>query len=117
MSRNRFLVLLFAVAVALPSACKSQDRRYLIERGDDVAIVQLYSDGFDRLSLRDKRLVWYLYQAAIAGRDIFIAQKCEQGLEIRDLVEEILVRSEGVDPQSLAEIRRYAKLFWVNNSP
>ena len=82
MSRNRFLVLTFAVAVALPTACESMsrsgaasrdvpvDRPYLIERVDDVAIVQLYADGFDRLSPWDKRLVWYLYQAAIAGQRI-----------------------------------------------
>ena len=104
-------------APAVESGDVPEDRVYLIERVDDVAIVQLYADGFNRLTLKDKRLVWHLYQAAVAGRDIFIAQKCEQGLEIRDLLEEIITHPAKVDPARLAAIRRYTKLFWVNNSP
>ena len=63
---------------------------YLLEKVDDVGIVQLYADGFERLPVKEKILCWHLSQAVIAGRDIFIQQKCAEGLEIRDLLEEIL---------------------------
>src|SRR4029450_12186908 len=51
------------------------NRKYLLERVDDAAVVQLYADGFATLPLKQKTLIWHLYQAALAGRDIFIDQK------------------------------------------
>ena len=41
-------------------------RKYLLERVDDAAVVQLYADGFDKLAMREKTLIWHLYQAALA---------------------------------------------------
>jgi dipeptidyl-peptidase III len=98
-------------------AASSQPRKYLLERIDDVAVVQLYADGFRQLSLRQKILVYHLSQAAIAGRDIFIDQKYKPSLEIRNLIEEIVTHTKGIDKDTLAEILRYAKLFWINNGP
>ena len=102
-----------------PAATTNADsgRKYLLERVDDVAIVQLYVDGFERLPLRQKVLIYHLSDAAIAGRDIFIDQKYKHSFEIRDLIEEVLTHADGVKPETLAEIRRYAKLLWVNNGP
>jgi dipeptidyl-peptidase-3 len=99
------------------AAPASAERRYLLERVDDAAVVQLYADGFASLPLRDKTLVWHLYQAALAGRDIFIDQKHRDALEMRAVIEQIVAHPEGVDPAALAEIRRYTKLFWINNGP
>jgi len=99
------------------ASVSGESRKYLLERIDDAAVVQLYVEGFEQLSVRDKILVYHLSQAAIAGRDIFIDQKYGHSLEVRDLVEEILIHAEGIDGDTLAEIRRYAKLFWINNGP
>jgi dipeptidyl-peptidase III len=93
------------------------DRRYLLERVDDAAVVQLYADGFEELPLREKTLVWHLYQAAIAGRDIFYDQRYAHNLEMRDVLEAIITHPESVDPETLAEIQRYTKLFWINTGP
>ena len=93
------------------------DRKYLLERVDDAAVVQLYADGFDKLPLRDKTLIWHLYQAAVAGRDIFYDQRYAHNLAMRDVLEEIITHPENVDPQTLAEIQRYTKLFWINTGP
>jgi dipeptidyl-peptidase-3 len=92
-------------------------RRYLLESVDDAAIVQLYADGFAALDLRDKILVWHLYLAALAGRDIYYDQRYGHNLEMRALLEAILTHGESVDPQILAEVRRYTKLFWINTGP
>jgi dipeptidyl-peptidase-3 len=92
-------------------------RPVLLEQVDDVAIVQLYADGFERLSLQEKQLAWHLYQAALAGRDVYYQQKCADGLVIRDLLEEIVTHPEGVEPRTLENVKRYLKLFWVNSSP
>ena len=93
------------------------DRKYLLERVDDAAVVQLYADGFEKLSLKDKTLIWHLYQAAIAGRDIFYDQRYVHNLEIRDILEEIITHPQGIDPATLSEIQRYTKLFWINTGP
>lgn len=92
-------------------------RRYLIERVDEAAVVQVYADGFRLLSLRDKVLVWHLYLAALAGRDIFYDQRYAHNLDMRELLEAILTHGDDVDPAVFGEIRRYTKLFWINTGP
>ena len=93
------------------------ERKYLLERVDDAAVVQLYADGFASLPLREKTLIWHLYQAALAGRDIFIDQKHRDALEMRGVIEQIVAHPQGIEPAALQEIQRYAKLFWINNGP
>ena len=64
--------------------------------------MQVYADGFKDLSLKEKTLVWHLYQAALAGRDIFYDQRYAHGLEMRDVLEAMLARKAslaGVDPR------------------
>jgi dipeptidyl-peptidase-3 len=99
------------------SPASPADRKYLLERVDDAAVVQLYADGFASLPLKQKTLIWHLYQAALAGRDIFIDQKHRDALEMREVIEQIIAYPQGVDGKTLAEIQRYAKLFWINNGP
>jgi dipeptidyl-peptidase-3 len=93
------------------------DRKYLLERVDDAAVVQVYADAFHELAPKDKALVWHLYQAALAGRDIFYDQRYAHNLEMRDVLEAIVSHTAGVDPATRAEIQRYTKLFWINTGP
>ncbi len=95
----------------------SESRKYLLERVGDVAIVQLHVDGFDQLPVDQKILIYHLSQAAIAGRDIYIDQRYRYSLRLRDVLEEIITHSDGVDAETIAAIRDYLKLFWVNNGP
>lgn len=104
-------------APAPAAAQESGDRPYLLERVDDAAIVQLYADGFASLSLREKTLIWHLYQAALAGRDIYYDQRYEHNLEMREVLEEIITHPAGVDPTTLDAIHQYTKLFWLNTGP
>ncbi len=93
------------------------ERRYLLERVDDAAVVQIYADGFRQLPLSEKTLIWHLYQAALAGRDIFYDQRYVHNLDMRDVIEAIVTHPGGVAPATLAEIQRYTKLFWLNTGP
>ena len=99
------------------AAPPSVERKYLLERIDEAAVVQVYADGFEAMPLKEKTLIWHLYQAALAGRDIFVDQKYAPSLEMRDVVEAIIANPAGVDPATLKEITRYTKLFWINNGP
>jgi dipeptidyl-peptidase-3 len=96
-----------APATAVPAG-PGDTRKYLLETVDDAAIVQYYADGFDKLPLREKTLVFHLYQAALAGRDIFIDQKHRNALEMRGVFEAILTHAQGIDAATLQEIQRYA---------
>ena len=99
-----------------PTAPPALGRPYLLERVDEAAVVQLYADGFSPLPLDQKILLWHLYNAAIAGRDIFYDQRYGHNLDMRDVLEAVL-RHPGDDTEAFAEVQRYTKLFWVNTGP
>jgi dipeptidyl-peptidase-3 len=90
-------------------------KKYLLERVGKVAIAQLYADGFEELNLQEKILAYYLYQAAVAGRDITYDQNHRHGLVIRNLLEEIVTHPKGISHAILDKITDYLKLFWVFN--
>ena len=92
-------------------------RPYLLERIGEAAVVQLYADGFERLSTSDKILCWHLYQAALAGRDIYYDQRYAHNLDMRAVLEAVLRHPAGVDHEALGAIRAYTKLFWINTGP
>jgi dipeptidyl-peptidase III len=93
------------------------ERPYRLEQIDEAAVVQLYADGFAELSTRDRILVWHLYQAALAGRDIYYDQRYRHNLAIRDILEEVLTHADGVEVETLQELTRYTKLIWINTGP
>ena len=93
------------------------ERKYLLERVGEAAVVQLYADGFEALPLDQKTLVYHLYRAALAGRDIFYDQRYAHNLEMREVLEQILTHADGVEAATRREIERYTKLFWINTGP
>ena len=106
-----------AIATALSPHAAPADRKYLLERVDDAAVAQLYADGFASLPLDQKILIWHLYRAALAGRDIYYDQRYAHNLEMREVLEEIMTHAAGIEPAVLTEIERYTKLFWLNSGP
>ncbi len=64
----------------------SETRRYLLERVDDAAVVQVYADGFTALSLREKTLAWHLaWQGGEDMRELTVAQIREYMLAAGDV--------------------------------
>ena len=99
---------------ALASTSAPAERKYLLERVGEAAVVQVYADGFRDLPLREKTLIWHLGQAAIAGRGIFYDQRYAHNLVMRDVLEAIVTHADHADPSTRADIERYTKLFWIN---
>ena len=93
------------------------ERKYLLEQVDDAAVVQVYADGFNGLPLKDKLLIWHLYQAALAGRDIYYDQRYRHSLAMRKILEDLVRDPKHLSPDQFAEVRRYTKLFWINSGP
>jgi dipeptidyl-peptidase-3 len=105
------------MASAVTPGAQRTDRPYRLEQIDDAAVVQLYADGFSELSARDRVLVWHLYQAALAGRDIYYDQRYRHNLSMRDILEAILTHAAGIAESTRKELTRYTKLFWINTGP
>jgi dipeptidyl-peptidase-3 len=103
--------------MSTPVASHVDTRPYLLERVDEAAVVQLYADGFEELPIDQKILIYHLYEAALAGRDIYYDQRYAHNLEMREVLEEIVTHPEGIAEEMLAEIQRYTKLFWINTGP
>lgn len=93
------------------------DRRLVLERVGPALVVQLHADGFEALSADEKQLAWHLYQAALAGRDIYYDQRCAQALAVRDLLETLFRHRHRLPAAVATPIATYLKLFWINSGP
>ena len=62
------------VALAIgTSALMAKDTKkmnYIVDRFADIEVLRYPVPGFEELSLNQKKLVYYLTEAALAGRDI-----------------------------------------------
>lgn len=89
---------------------------YQTEQFADLAILRYKVPGFEELSLKEKELVYYLYEAALSGRDIFYDQNYKHNLFVRKTLDAV-VRSYKGDRQSdeFKNFMVYAKRFWFAN--
>jgi dipeptidyl-peptidase-3 len=87
----------------------------ILESVGEFAVAPLRADAFETLTPRERSLAFYLYRAAIAGRDIYYDQVGRQNVEVRDLLEEILTHPRSLDAGVREAIHRYLKLFWINS--
>jgi dipeptidyl-peptidase-3 len=113
-------ILIVSTAAVLGSGCSKEqpaehERVYKLETIGPAQVVQLYADGFDQLTQKEKLFSYYLYLSSLAARDIAIDQHHPHALEVRDLMEELYTHSSGIDMDVRAAIERYLKLFWINN--
>lgn len=74
---------------------------YVVDRFVDIEVLRYDVPGFEDLSQRQRLFVYYLTEAALAGRDILWDQNCRYNLAIRDLLEDVYANYKGDrnDPQ------------------
>ena len=65
------------------------DFKYQTEQFADLRILRYRIPGFEALDLQKKKLAYFLYEAALSGRDITYDQKYRHGLLIRRTLEAI----------------------------
>lgn len=82
----------------------------------DLQILRYELPGFDKLSLKQKTFIYYLSQAALAGRDIIYDQHCKYNLTVRKTIEAIFNTYKG-DRKSAdwKAFETYAKRVWFSN--
>ncbi|MDE7135034.1 MAG: dipeptidyl peptidase 3, partial [Muribaculaceae bacterium] len=81
----------------MPSAMAkdNSDFNYVVDRFSDIEVLRYKVPDFENLSVNQKALVYYLTEAALAGRDILWDQNGKYNLPIRDLVENVYVNYSG----------------------
>ena len=62
---------------------------YQSEQFGDLRVLHYYIPQWDSLSLDQKKLVYYLTQAGLAGRDIMWDQNCAANIPVRRALEHI----------------------------
>jgi dipeptidyl-peptidase-3 len=89
---------------------------YMADRFADIQVLRYPVHGFDSLSLRQKTLAYYLYQAGLCGRDIFFDQKNKHNLRIRKTLEAILETYTGdTTADGWGQFQVYCKRFFFAN--
>lgn len=95
---------------------KKDDFKYLLEQFADLKIIRYQVPGFDQLTLEQKELIYYLSQAAIAGRDIIFDQNYKYNLAVRRTLENIVENYEGDrNSDEFQKFMVYTKRVWFSN--
>lgn len=88
----------------------------VVDRFADIQVLRYEISGWDKLSLDQKKLVYYLSQAGLAGRDIIYDQNNAYNLEIRKALEKIAENYNGdKTTDSWKALETYSKQVWFSN--
>lgn len=95
---------------------KDNDFNYVVDRFADIQVLRYKVPGFENLSLDQKRLIYYLTEAAIAGRDILWDQNGKYNMQLRHLLEAIYTSYKGDrTSKDFLAFEKYLKQVWFGN--
>jgi dipeptidyl-peptidase-3 len=82
----------------------------------DLQLLRYQVPGFNALSLQQKKLSYYLYEAALCGRDIIYDQKSKYGLLLRKTIETIYGSYKGdKNADDWKKFEAYCGRVWFSN--
>ena len=100
----------------MAEAQPTDEFEYLAEQFADLKLIRYQVPGFDKLSLDQKKLAYYLYQVSLAGRDIIWDQNYRHNLSIRKALENIVSNYEGdKTTKDWENFMVYTKRVWFAN--
>lgn len=108
----------FMVCVAAPTvmAATKSDFNYVVDRFADIEVLRYKVPGFEELSLNQKKLIYYLTEAGIMGRDILWDQNGKYNLPIRQLLEGVYTNYSGdKNSNEFKAFEKYMKQLWFGN--
>ncbi len=122
-------ILCTAAAVSLLVSCGVENKKepkeevkkeskfnHEVEQFADIKVLRYQIPGFDELTLKEKKLVYYLTQAGLAGRDIMWDQNYRHNLEIRSALENVNNTYKGdKDADDFKKFTTYLKRVWFSN--
>ncbi len=125
MSNKLSLILLAATIIC--SSCDNKPKEEKTETPEtefnvraesfaDLQLLRYQVPGWEELSLQQKKLAYFLYEAALAGRDIFYDQNGKNNLTVRKTIEAVYGTFKG--SKSGADwdnFKAYAGRVWFSN--
>jgi len=89
---------------------------YNVEQFADIKILRYQIPGWDNLTLKEQKLVYYLTQAGLAGRDIIWDQNYRHNLKIRKALETVYANYSGdKTSEEWKAFETYLKRVWFSN--
>ena len=123
--KNKALITLITSTLLISCETKVQSLRGIerkvpnekqVDRFADIQVLRFDIEGFDKLSLNQKKLVYFLSEAGLCGRDIIYDQNNEFNLEIRHALESIVANYKGdKESDDWYLFDTYAKRVWFSN--
>ncbi len=99
-----------------PAETAAQEFQWQIDRFADLRVMRYQVPGFEELPLAQKKLIYYLTEAALCGRDIITDQNYKHNLTIRKTLDAIVEGYKGdrTNPQ-WEKFMIYTKRVWFSN--
>ena len=104
--------------VTVDSTSDGYDSNFNVEAESfgDLQMLRYQVPGFNELSLQQKQLAYYLYEAANSGRDIIYDQKSKHGILMRRTLENIYGSYTGdKTSEDWKKFETYCGRFWFSN--
>ena len=111
-----YILSLITIFSCNNSTDNNEEFNFFAEKFQDIQILRYQIPGFDELNLNQKKLVYYLTEAGLAGRDIMYDQNYRHNLSIRRALEKIYTNYDGdkrADEWNNFEV--YLKRIWFAN--
>lgn len=106
----------FAKAEKTPTETKATVAGQKVDQFADIRVLRYDIPGFEDLTLKEQKLVYYMTQAGLAGRDIMWAQNYRHNLEIRHALERIYTNYKGdKTSDEWSQFETYLKRVWFAN--
>jgi dipeptidyl-peptidase-3 len=120
MKKLATIFIMFTIVLGAVSCTDRKDEtsdfQWIVDTFDDIKVLRYQVPDFDKLSLEDKLMVYYLGQAALCGRDIIFDQNCKYNLPVRRTLEAIYTGYSGErDNEQWLAFEKYLKKVWFAN--
>ena len=110
-------ILLIITVFSCTNKTESESKfNFFAEQFEDIKVLRYQIPGFDQLSLQQKKLVYFLTEAGLAGRDIMYDQNYRHNLSIRRALEKVYINYKGNrDTEDWNNFEVYLKRIWFAN--
>ena len=116
-SISLFLIFTLLTNISCDMSSKQKNNfKVQVDRFSDIEILRYEVPGFEDLSLKQKKFIYYLSEAALSGRDIIYDQNYKYNLTVRSTLNNIVQNFNGdKSSKEWAQFIEYAKRVWFSN--
>ena len=98
------------------TATSNNEFKWQVDRFADIRVIRYQVPGFEELPLETKELLFYLYKAALSGRDITWDHNYKYNLTIRHTLEAVIADYAGdKSSEEFKKFNEYTKRVWFSN--